>query len=485
MSVRTRFAPSPTGYLHIGGLRTALYAYLFAKKHNGQLVLRIEDTDRNRLVEGSVENLIKSLEWGGITFDEGPHVGGEYGPYTQSERFDIYTKYGNQLLENGSAYRCFCTKERLDEVRQQQQEQKQQPKYDGYCRNLDESTIEEKLSNNEAHVVRLRIPENIDVEFEDIVRGKISINTKDIDDQVLIKSDGFPTYHLANVVDDHLMKITHVIRAEEWLPSTPKHVLLYKAFGWEDTMPQFAHLPLLLNTDRSKLSKRQNDVAVEDYRDQGYLPEAVNNYIALLGWNPGDDRELFSIEELIQEFDLAKTHKAGAVFDREKLDWMNGLYIRNLSIEDLYQKSVHALKSAGIDITDEEYAKAVISLEQTRIKTINELPELISHFFEDKLHYEKELLKWKKGDLAEALERLKTVKDFITNSISDWSIESLEETFKSHINENDLGMGNTLWPLRVSLCGKKNSPSPFELMSVLGKERTLARIDQAITLLSQ
>lgn len=482
MEIRTRFAPSPTGFLHIGGLRTALYAYLFAKKHNGAVLLRVEDTDQSRLVEGAMQQQINALEWAGITFDEGPHIGGENGPYIQSERLDIYKEYVQKLIDNKTAYYCFCTKERLDKVREEQQAHKQIPKYDRFCCGLSDEEIKSKLENNETHVIRLLIPDNEVIEFNDIVRGKIKVHTKDIDDQVLMKSDGFPTYHLANIVDDHLMKITHVIRGEEWLPSTPKHVLLYRAFGWD--APEFAHLPLLLNADRSKLSKRQNDVSVDDYKNKGFLPDALNNFIALLGWNPGTDQEIFSMESLIEHFDLSKTHKAGAVFNLEKLEWINGMYLRELSRDEFFEMAKPFLKAENVDLSDIEYVKDVISLEQNRIKRLDELPELITHFFEDQLSYDKELLKWKKADLTEANERLGYMKNYLNEYSKNWDIETLESTIKPHIKEQDLGMGNTLWPLRIALCGKQNSPSPFELMSVLGKEKTLQRIDFAINLLS-
>ena len=284
---RVRFAPSPTGYLHVGGLRTALYNYLFAKHNNGTFILRIEDTDRTRLVEGAVENLIDTLKWAGLEYDEGPFVGGNYGPYIQSERLDIYKKYVDELIKSGKAYYCFCSSERLEKIREEQQQQKLQPKYDKHCLKLSEEEIKQKIANGESYVVRLNVQPDEIIKIEDVIRGTVEFNSNIVDDQVLLKSDGFPTYHLANVVDDHLMKITHVIRGEEWLSSTPKHALLYDYFGWE--RPIFAHLPLLLNLDRKKLSKRQSDVAVEDFRDKGFLKEALVNFVALLGWTAGDE----------------------------------------------------------------------------------------------------------------------------------------------------------------------------------------------------
>ena len=333
-SPKVRFAPSPTGYLHVGGLRTALYNYLFAKKNNGTFVLRIEDTDRNRYVEGAVENLIKALNWAGLNYDEGPEIGGNYGPYLQSERLDIYKKHADELIEKGKAYYCFCTPERLKELKEEQEKQKlPQAKYDKHCIHLSKDEVDKNLAAGIPKVVRLNVEENQTIQFDDIVRDHVEFESNNVDDQVLIKSDSFPTYHLANVVDDHLMRITHVIRGEEWLSSTPKHVLLYDAFGWE--RPVFAHLPLLLNPDRSKLSKRQGDVAVEDYRDKGFLKEALINFVALLGWNAGDDKEYYYMDELINSFSLERVNKAGAVFDLQKLNWLNAEHLRKKSNEEL------------------------------------------------------------------------------------------------------------------------------------------------------
>lgn len=480
--IRTRFAPSPTGLLHLGSLRTALYAYLFAKKNNGAFILRIEDTDQARLVEGAVDSLIEILKWVGIFFDEGPHCGGDFGPYIQSERLTIYKKYLQILIDMEKAYYCFCSKEKLESLRETQQEQKLPPKYDGHCRQLTKNEIESRLKAMESYVIRLAIPKDRTIKFNDLIRGTISIGSNEIDDQVLMKSDGFPTYHLANVVDDHLMEITHVIRAEEWISSTPKHIILYEAFGWD--APSFAHLPLILNQNKSKLSKRHNDVATELYKQNGYLPECMINFVAFLGWNPGTDKEIFSMDDLISAFEIEKVHKSGAIFDRVKLDWMNGLYIRNLSEEELYAKSLPYIQGAGIVCEDIEYMKSVLKLEQTRIKTFGELPDLIRYFFEENLSYDYNMLKWKKGDLEEAFNRLNIIYSFIKDMISDDMIKDrviLEKIIKSYIEEKLLGVGNTLWPLRVSLSGKENSPSPFELISVLGKERTLNRIEYAKT----
>ena len=334
MEVRVRFAPSPTGYLHVGGLRTALYNYLFARHFGGKMILRIEDTDRTRFVDNATENLIKSLNWAGIFYDEGPDVGGDFGPYIQSERLAVYKKYALELVDKGFAYYAFDTSEELGQMRGRQSET-----FENKYRRLEmknqftvgEAETKKLLQNGENYVIRLCVPMDEEVIFTDLIRDEVIVNSNEVDDQILLKSDGFPTYHLANVVDDHLMKITHVIRGEEWLPSTPKHVLLYKSFGWE--IPKFAHLPLLLNKDKSKLSKRQGSVAVEDYIQKGYLKDAFVNFIALLGWNPSGDRELYSIDEFVEFFNIEKVNKGGAVFDTQKLDWMNQQYIKLLPAE--------------------------------------------------------------------------------------------------------------------------------------------------------
>lgn len=336
MTVIVRFAPSPTGYLHVGGHRTALYNYLFARKHGGRFILRIEDTDQSRYVEGAVENLVKSLRAMGLDWDAGPDKEDEKGPYYQSQRLEIYQREIHRLISTGKAYRCFCSSERLAELRERQLAAGESPGYDGRCRHLDPQEAE-KRALKEPHVIRMRVPDDGAMTFHDVIRGEITVEFSRVDDQVLMKSDGFPTYHFANVVDDHYMGVTHVIRGEEWLPSLPKHLLLYDDLGWE--APVFAHLPLLLNPDKSKLSKRQGDVAVEDYLAKGYLPQALNNFLALLGWNPGDNREIFSMDELIERFSLDRVNKAGAVFNTEKLDWMNHQYIQAMEDADYLKEA--------------------------------------------------------------------------------------------------------------------------------------------------
>ncbi|MBI4135119.1 glutamate--tRNA ligase [Candidatus Uhrbacteria bacterium] len=489
--VRVRFAPSPTGFLHIGGLRTALYNYLFARKHGGALILRIEDTDRMRTVAGGIADIVRTLSWIGLTPDEGVgaqrnfqfpisnfqnvevDIGetGKYGPYVQSQRLPIYQKHTEMLVKKGKAYYCTCTPERLEELRQGQISRKEMPRYDGHCRKL--GVRGQGLGAS--FVVRLRVPERGSTKFTDIIRGKVEFENKLIDDQVLLKSDGFPTYHLANVVDDHLMKITHVIRGEEWLPSTPKHVLLYKAFKWKP--PRFAHLPLLLNSDHSKLSKRQGDVAVEDYIKKGYLRDALLNFVALLGWNPRADKELYTLDELIAEFDLEKVNKSGAVVNFEKLDWTNGHYIRQMPIGKL-----EAMAMPYLNTTNVEFARRVIALERERVKKLSELTEATEYFFVDQPHFHGSMLIWKNTPPEKVLIALEKLYNYLRSYREKWDAKTLEVAIKSWIARTDLKVGEVLWPMRVALSGRLASPPPFEIAAILGTERTLSRIHYAISL---
>ncbi len=475
---RVRFAPSPTGYLHVGGLRTALYNYLFAKNKDGEIILRIEDTDRNRYVEGAVENLIDTLNWSGIKFDEGPHVGGNYGPYFQSERLNIYHKYADELIEKGKAYRCFCSPERLQKLREEQQRLKlPQVKYDKHCLNLSKEEVEEKLSAGESYVVRLNVEPGQIVKIEDVVRGNVEFNTDNIDDQILIKSDGFPTYHLANVVDDHLMKITHVIRGEEWLSSTPKHVLLYDFLGWEK--PVFAHLPLLLNPDKSKLSKRQGDVAVEDYRKKGYLKEALINFVALLGWNAGDDQEFFEMEELIRKFSLERVNKAGAVFNIEKLNWLNAEHIRHKNVDELLpllKEELQNSKFADKSFSD-EYLKLVLEAMHERITFVKDIVEKSFYFFERPTSYDEKIIKkrWK-DDTPQLLEKL--IDEF--EKLDNPNKEDFEKAMRGLAESLEIGVGKLIHPVRLALSGVGQGPGIFDLIFILGKEESIERIKIAI-----
>lgn len=507
--VRVRFAPSPTGYLHVGGLRTALFNYLFARKHGGTLILRIEDTDRNRFVEGAAERLMESLHGLGISYDEGVFpegaepegvathgserypgtiCAGETGPYIQSDRLYIYREYAEQLVESGKAYRCFCTPERLSELRETQAAAKQPPKYDKKCRTLTSEEVAEKMNAGVPSVIRLDVPSDRgEIVFRDMVRGEVSIDASVIDDQVLLKSDGYPTYHLASVVDDHLMGISHVIRGEEWLPSTPKHILLYEAFSWK--APEFAHLPLLLNPDKSKLSKRQGDVAVEDYLKKGYLPEALVNFVALLGWNPGkgNTQEIYSLEELVTAFDMTQVHKSGAVFDLRKLEWLNAHYIKSLPLDELvtrarlimetkewFQNTFDACKT-------DEYLSRVLSIEQERLETLDEAGEGNPCFFAEP-EIDPKLLPWKDNsteDTKASLERARGILEKVSDE--DWTREKLGEILLDAAGDK---RGDFLWPLRVALSGAKKSPPPQDIAWVIGRDATLGRIDASMNTIS-
>lgn len=464
--VRVRFAPSPTGYLHVGGLRTALYNWFMARKHGGTFVLRIEDTDRSRLVEGAVGSLIRTLEACDLKQDEGPHI--------QSERRDKHLAYAYELIERGYAYYCFCSKERLEEVTKNQQLNKQPVMYDRHCRNLDRTTAENRAAVGDEHVIRLKVPLEGSIVMEDLIRGRVEIPWAQVDDQVLVKADGYPTYHLAATCDDHDMEISHVIRGEEWLSSLPKHLFLYQAMGWK--APQFAHLPLLLNPDKSKLSKRQGDVAVEDYLAKGYLPEALVNFVALLGWNPTADREIFTKEELATLFDITKVNKGGAVFNHEKLDWMNAEYIKALPMDEYLRRlSVGGFLPDGVE---QERAARIV---KERLVKLADARELIAEAV-DVAPYEMESLVWKKSDAKEAKERLEGVREWVGAKDESWfgDVKTMEEETRAWIAERGWGNGDTLWPLRVALSGREKSPSPFELMFVAGKIETLARVDTAL-----
>ncbi len=481
-SVRVRFAPSPTGYLHVGGLRTALYNYLFAKKNNGKFILRIEDTDRNRYVEGAVENLIDSLKWAGLDYDEGPGKDGGVGPYFQSERLELYHKYAKQLIEQGNAYYAFDTPERLAELREEQQKKGLQPKYDKRDLYLSKEEIEKKLAEGAPYVIRLNVPPAERVVFSDRIRGRVEFDTDTIDDQILIKSDGFPTYHMANVVDDHLMGITHVIRGEEWLPSTPKHVLLYKYLGWE--LPEFAHLPLLLNPDRSKLSKRQGDVAVEDYRDKGYLKEALINFVALLGWNAGDDKEFYTMDELINSFSLEGVNKAGAVFNIEKLNWLNGEHIRFKTPEELlplYKKELAASEFKDLDLS-EDYMLSIIKAMHERVNFVREFIDNCRYFYTDPEDYDEKVIKkrWK-ADSAELLSKLKDEFSALENP----GKEEFENCLRATAEKLEVGTGKLIHPVRLAVSGVGHGPGVFDLLAIIGKEKVIKRIEKALEVIPQ
>lgn len=495
--VRVRFAPSPTGFLHIGSLRTALFTYLIARANHGSCILRIEDTDQQREVEGATESLIDILRWVGIEFDEGPHVGGAYGPYVQTQRLDKYREHAEMLLEKGEVYRCFCTPERLEQMRAEQAARKAPPQYDRRCRDLSRADIEKRLRDGERYVIRQKMPLSGEVTVYDELRGPITFQASALDDHVLIKSNGVPTYQFANVVDDHLMRISHVTRAEEWLASFPKNVLLYRAFGWEP--PKFIHYPVILNAKGGKLSKRQGDVMVEDYRDKGYLPEALINFCVLLGWHPSEDNEIFSMAELKKVFTVQRIGTSAAIFDIAKLDYFNGYYIRRKVLDEILSLCLPYFEKAGLVArtddgryeicasgkqVDAGYLKGVLALEQDRIKTLSEATDLAGIFFVRELEYEPSLLLWKKMTQAEATENLRALRDLVTGiGESEWSTSSIEEKITGYLKAGDRNVGSYLWPFRVALTGRKASPGAFEVAAVLGKQETLARIDRAVSLL--
>jgi len=474
---RVRFAPSPTGYLHVGGLRTALYNYLYAKKNSGTFVLRIEDTDRNRYVEGAVENLIETLNWCGLTYDEGPVTGGECGPYIQSERLDIYKREIEKLITNGKAYHCFCSAERLTQLREDQQKLNQQTKYDKHCFSLSKEELEKKIANAEQYVIRLNVEAGEKVAFDDIVRGHVEFDRETIDDQVLLKSDGYPTYHLANVIDDHFMKITHVIRGEEWLSSTPKHVLLYDAFGWE--RPVFAHLPLLLNPDKSKLSKRQGDVAVEDYKKKGFLKEALVNFVALLGWNAGDDRELFSLKEMEELFTLERVNKSGAVFNLEKLNWMNFEHLRMQSDADILVMIREELTRSEFSngVYSDDYLVKIIHAMKERVNFAAEFVCKCPYFYTVPKEYEQSSIdkNWK----PETPEQLRALAENFVK-LENPDTHAFEQALADTATVLNVGKGKLIHPLRLAVSGVSSGPGMFDLLYILGRDEVLRRIETAI-----
>lgn len=491
--VRVRFAPSPTGPLHIGGVRTALFNYLFAKKHNGVFILRIEDTDQNRYVEGAEQYIKDALSWCGFPYEEGPGKEGDVGPYRQSERKHIYRQYADQLIAEGNAYYAFDTAEKLDFHRKDHEANGKTFIYNWHNRLklnnslvLSEEEVQEKLASGAPYVIRFKSPEDETLHLNDEIRGDISIETKTLDDKILFKSDGMPTYHLANIVDDHLMNITHVIRGEEWLPSLALHVLLYRAFGWES--PKFAHLPLILKpVGKGKLSKRDGDKGgfpvfplewkttegvSRGFREDGYLPEAVVNFLAFLGWNPGTEQELFSMEELIASFDLNRVNKAGAKFDPEKAKWFNQQYLANQEASELVDSYLEELESKGIT-SSSSYCEQVIDLVKERAVFSTDLWELSSFFFESPQQYdEKALKKAIKEDTPEIMNEVVKVID----AVETFTAEALQTEVKGWITSKEIGFGKVMQPLRLSLVGAMKGPDVFEIMSLLGKEEVIKRI---------
>jgi nondiscriminating glutamyl-tRNA synthetase len=473
--IRVRFAPSPTGYLHVGGLRTALYNYLFAKHHGGVTILRIEDTDRSRLVDDAVDKLIETLDWAGLRFDEGPVTGGPYGPYVQSERTELYQRHAEELLALGKAYRCFCTSEDLEASRMKQLANGLDPSYDRRCRSLEQAESDNRCAAGIPFTIRLKTPLVGSLQFTDLVRGDVTVQYDVIDDQVLLKSDGYPTYHLANVVDDHHMAVTHVIRGEEWLPSTPKHLLLYDCFGWAP--PSFAHLPLLLNADRSKLSKRHGDVSVEAYKEKGYLPEALLNFLALLGWNPGDDREMFTLEELVREFSIERVSKAGAVFDAEKLRWFNSQYMRALPSEQLLALCLPRLQAAGIQTSNSTRCEAIVSLLSPYLSIPGDIDPLLTPFTEQAITLDS-------ADARAALEEDSAAIVFSEFSrrareITPWDAPTIKAMISGIQKECGIKGKQLFMPLRYALTGQAHGPDLGAIAELLGRDSCIRRIEAA------
>lgn len=476
--VRVRFAPSPTGELHIGSARTVLYNYLFARQNQGSFILRIEDTDQARFVPGSMQRIIDGLHWLGLTWDEGPDVGGPYGPYVQSERTELYQHHARSLLEQGNAYWCFCSPEKLNLQREAQQALHQPTRYDRTCLALSNEEISSKLEKGEAHVLRLKVPVGITT-VHDIIRGDVTVKNSEIDDQVLLKSDGFPTYHLANVVDDHLMQITHVIRGEEWLSSTPKHLMLYQAFGWQP--PAYGHIPNVLNAARSKLSKRKDGEAVwvETYHKLGYLPQAMVNFLSLLGWHPQDDTEIFTLPELVSHFSLERVQKAGAIFDLTRLKWFNQHYIKALPVQALdlllqpwYQEQTGTLKKplSSVPLTQ---------VLQSRLTLLSDAVPLSAWFFAAKPSVTPELLIPNKGKL-ETTQRALELAQSTLSKVGEWTVMNIRTALMKCAEASGLSRQELLWPVRVAITGERESPDVADVAWALGKERTLERLTNAL-----
>ncbi len=490
---RVRFAPSPTGELHIGSVRAALYPFLLARHQSGTFILRLEDTDQKRLVPGSDLRIVQTLLQFGIEIDEGVMLGtdgkslvqkGDVGPYIQSQRLDIYKKHADNLLQTEKVYYCFCSADRLTSLRESQSVAKEKIGYDGLCRSLSQDDIEQKIAQGESSVLRMLTPQSGEVSFTDLVYGEISFDYATVDDFVCIKSDGYPTYHFANVVDDHLMGITHVLRGPEWISSTPKHVALYNAFGWKP--PQFGHIPLLLNPDKTKLSKRQGDVAAIDFLNKGYLPEALINFIALLGWNPRGDQEIYSMDELITEFDIAKVNKAGAVFSTEKLDWLNRHYLQTKTDDELMSLMKPYFAKKGLitpQHADAQWFKKVVQLEKERVSMLSQVGEETGFLFAPIVPSSEQLI-WKKSTAADTKRVLQKLAELVkTITEANWSADSLEKTIKQWIEQHEYTNGEVLWPMRVALSGLSHSPDPFTLADIHGKAHTLSLITQAHDLL--
>ncbi|MEP7167198.1 MAG: glutamate--tRNA ligase [Candidatus Woesebacteria bacterium] len=466
--VKTRIAPSPTGIAHIGTAYMALFNHAYAKQNGGEFLVRIEDTDRARFVEGAEQVIYDSLEWLEIPYTP---------TFRQSERLPTYKKAAEELIATGHAYYCFCTPERLETMRKEQQSRKEIPRYDRTCLHLSKEEVLKRLEAGEKHVIRMQMPDNEVIVWDDLIRGHVEINTKELDDQVLMKSDGFPTYHLAVVVDDNGMEITHIIRGEEWISSTPKHILLYRCFGWQQ--PAFAHMPLLRNPDKTKMSKRKNDVSIPSYREKGYLPQALRNYLCLLGWSHPEEKDIFDLDEFIKLFSFERMVKGGPIFDSKKLQWMNGKYIReNMSVEQL----TAALQPFLVPEFPADLLPKVLPLIRDRLVVLSDVNDLTKFFYTD-ISYPKEELCWKKTTPAEASEFLKAALHLLT-SIDAWEAKRMEPILLEYCNSKEWNRGAFFMAIRVAISGRSITPPLFETIEVLGKEKTLQRLTSAIEVLS-
>ena len=476
--VRVRFAPSPTGYPHLGNIRTALFNWLFARHHGGKFILRIEDTDTSRKVDGAVETILDSLRWLGITWDEGP--------FFQSQRLSQYQEIADKLLKEDNAYLCYCSPERLETMRHEQSAQKQPPKYDQRCRHLSQEEKTRLENSGIAPVVRFKMPLEGEILCHDMIRGEVTFKIGLLDDFVILKSDGYPTYHLASIIDDHSMNISHVLRADEWLSSTPKHLLLYQALGWQP--PQFAHLPMILGPDRSKLSKRHGAAALTDYREQGFLPEAMLNFLALLGWSLDDKTEILSLEELVKHFSLQRVGKSAAIFNRDKLEWMNGIYLRQIDLEDFTKRALpfldERLPAEVKRPLDNDYVKQVMLLVQERVKSLADIPELTSFFFLDNIEYDTSMLLIKGMEPQIAARALQVALEKL-EPLPAWDIDSLENTLRPLTADLDLSASKLFGLLRVATTGRTAAPPLFQSMATLGKEKCLQRIKKALQKLNR